>query len=250
MIQTERCTTIYQLLQKRGSVSTRDLQKHLFASEATIRRDLEAMERQGLLKRVWGGAMLVTSEKDIPSFVRQKTNQDKKEKIAQIASQFLHHSMTIFMDSSTTCLALVPYLAQMKDLTIITSSLKLSRALGDQTNASINLLGGRVYEGYILSGYQAIQSIREYNSDVLFFSCSGISIRTGITSIEPRVIEVVREMMLHTEKKILLCDTSKIGKTAPLRLTGIETLDYVIMDDMPDPDSGLTSALGEKLVLS
>ena len=119
MLQNERYSLIYAILQEKGNVSSQYLQKRLFASQATIRRDLEAMEKQGLLKRVWGGAMIETVEKDIPSFVRQKANQDKKEKICAVASRFLKNSMTIFMDSSMTCLPLVSHIAQLKDITAI-----------------------------------------------------------------------------------------------------------------------------------
>ncbi len=249
MLQNERYSMIYGILQERGNVSTQYLQKRLFASEATIRRDLEAMEKQGLLRRVWGGAMLVTVEKDIPSFVREKANQDKKEKICATASRFLKNSMTIFMDSSTTCLPLIPYIAPLKDVTVITSSLKASKMLSDYTGATIQLLGGQVYEGYILSGYLAVQAVREYHADMMFFSCSGISATQGITSIEPRVIEVVRTMMRRTEKRVLLCDTSKINVTAPLALCDLATPDHVVMDQMPGKDSGLKEVLGHRLIV-
>ena len=70
MFQNERCAKIYEILQQRGSVTVQYLEKQLYVSEATIRRDLDAMEKNGLLQRVWGGAMLHTVDKDIPSFVR------------------------------------------------------------------------------------------------------------------------------------------------------------------------------------
>ena len=249
MLQNERYSMIYAILQEKGNVSSQYLQKRLFASEATIRRDLEAMEKQGLLKRVWGGAMIETVEKDIPSFVRQKANQDKKEKICAAASRLLKNSMTIFMDSSTTCLPLVPYIAQHKDITVVTSSLKLSKLLSDHTDATIQLLGGQVYESYILTGYLTVESVREYHADLMFFSCSGISADVGVTSIEPRVIQVVREMMRHTEKKILLCDSTKIDHNASHLLCGLDTPDHVIMDERPGASSGLAEALGKRLIV-
>lgn len=248
MLQNERCQAIYEILQERGQVSSRYLQKRLFSSEATIRRDLEAMERRGMLKRVWGGAVLETSEHDLPSFVRLKTNQDKKEKIAALAAPLLRNAMTIFLDSSTTCLALVPYLAPLKDITVITNSLKMSKTLSDRTNAAIYVLGGQIFEGHILCGYQAVQNVGEFHADTVFFSCTGISAGAGITSIEPRVIEVVRAMMRCSEKKVLLCDTSKIGKTAPLRLAELSVPDAVVMDAFPQEDPALAEALGGRLI--
>ena len=248
MFQNERCVKIYEILQQRGSVTVQYLEKQLYVSEATIRRDLDAMEKSGLLQRVWGGAMLRTVDKDIPSFVRMKSNQDKKEKIASIASAFLKSSSSIFFDSSTSCLPLVPYIAELKNITVVTSSLKMSLELGRNSDAAVNLLGGAVYEDYILSGYLAVNSVRQFHTDMMFFSCSGISSSCGITSIEPKVVEVCQEMLKHTAQRILLCDSSKVGKNALLRLAALSDVDYVIMDEIPEEDKELVSALGSRLI--
>ena len=248
MFQNERYAKIYEILQQRGSVTVQYLEKQLYVSEATIRRDLDALEKSGLLQRVWGGAMLHTVDKDIPSFVRLKSNQDKKEKIASVASLFLKSSTSIFFDSSTSCLPLVPYIAELKNIKVVTSSLKMSLELGQSTDAAVNLLGGAVYEDYILSGHLAVNSVRQYHTDMMFFSCSGISSACGSTSIEPKVVEVCQEMMKHTALKILLCDSTKVGKNALLRLADLGEVDYVIMDEIPENDPELVSALGSRLV--
>ena len=248
MFQNERYAKIYEILQQRGSVTVQYLEKQLYVSEATIRRDLDALEKSGLLQRVWGGAMLHTVDKDIPSFVRLKSNQDKKEKIASVASLFLKSSTSIFFDSSTSCLPLVPYIAELKNIKVVTSSLKMSLELGQSTDAAVNLLGGAVYEDYILSGHLAVNSVRQYHTDMMFFSCSGISSACGITSIEPKVVEVCQEMMKHTALKILLCDSTKVGKNALLRLADLGEVDYVIMDEIPENDPELVRALGSRLV--
>ncbi len=248
MFQNERYAKIYEILQQRGSATVQYLEKQLYVSEATIRRDLDALEKNGLLQRVWGGAMLRTVDKDIPSFVRLKSNQDKKEKIASVASAFLKSSTSIFFDSSTSCLPLVPYIAELKNIKVVTSSLKMSLELGQSTDAAVNLLGGAVYEDYILSGHLAVNSVRQYHTDMMFFSCSGISSACGITSIEPKVVEVCQEMMKHTALKILLCDSTKVGKNALLRLADLGEVDYVIMDEIPENDPELISVLGSRLI--
>ena len=250
MLKDERYSRIYELVKQRGSVTVPYLAKHVFASEATIRRDLEELENRGQLKRVWGGAILPTVEKDIPSFVRIKSNLEKKETIAEIASYLIRSSSSIFFDSSTTCLALVPYLKQHKNITVITSSLKMSKLINEQTSLSINLIGGYIYEGYILSGYLARENIRQFHTDMFFFSCSGISSTGGITSVEPRVIEVCREMMKHAKINILLCDTSKVGITTLQTLCDFDIPDYVIMDGFPSADPQLGEIFGNRLITS
>ena len=247
MFQKERYDQIYNILKERKSATVQYLQKHLFVSEATVRRDLEAMEQAGALQRVWGGAMLPTIDKDIPSFVRDKTNKDKKEKIAEIASHLVPDCASVFIDSSTTCHHLVPFLAERRQLVIITSSLQMGQMIAENTTASLNLLGGNVFEGNILSGHAAVAAVRQYYTDLMFFSCSGITAHEGVSSIESRVVEVVQEMMRHSGKKILLCDSSKVGKHFLWSLADFDALDYVIMDRVPD-DETLVSVLGKKLI--
>jgi len=246
MLQNERYNQIYDLVKERGTVTVHYLQNQLHASEATIRRDLKAMEDRGLIKRIWGGAMLPTVEKDIPPIVRMRLNNEKKEKIASIAANLITSGTTMFIDSSTTCLALVPCLAALKNVTVVTNNLKLSKMLEEQTSVSTILVGGQIHDGYILTGYAAIQAVKMYHTDILFFSCSNISV-AGITSIDAKVAAVCREMLRHADKKVLLCDTSKVGKASLLRVAELDDPDYVIMDSVPD-DTALVNALGDRLI--
>lgn len=247
LLQNERYDQTYNLLKERGTVTVHYLQSHLHVSEATIRRDLEMMENRGLIQRIWGGAMLPAVEKDIPPIVRMRSNNEKKEKIAAIAADLVTNGTTIFFDSSTTCLALVPHLVSLKNVSVVTCNLKLSKMLGEQTTVSTVLTGGQVHDGYILTGYTAIQTVKMYHTDIFFFSCSNISATAGITSVDAKVVAVCREMMLHADKKVLLCDTSKVGKASLLRLADLADPDYVIMDSVPD-DPALVDALGERLI--
>lgn len=247
MLQADRCSKIYEIIQNKGCVTVQYLSKQLYASEATIRRDLESMEKQNLLKRVWGGAMLPSVNRDIPPFVREQTNIEAKEKIAKIASRFLKNSSSIFMESSTSCLSLIPYMKHLKNVVLITSSLMVSREASHNTDASVIVIGGQVYEGMILTGHIAVESVKQFHTDLMFFSCSGISATAGLTSIDPKVVEVSREMMRHTNTKILLCDNSKVGKETLLTLADLSVPDYVIMDRIPD-DPELVRALGDRLI--
>lgn len=245
MLQKERFGQIYELLQERGSVTVPYLKKRLFVSEATLRRDLAEMEKQGLLTRVWGGAMLHTTEKDLPSFARRKSHPEEKKKIAALAARLLHPAISIFVDSSTSCLALVPHLAALRDVTVVTSSLQMAKLLSEETEAAVHLLGGQLYEGHIMTGYRAVEAAKGYHTDLMFFSCSGLT-ADGAWSIEPRVVELNREMMKHTDRRILLCDSSKFGKTALWRLAEPGEADLILSDAEPE-DEDLRRALGERL---
>ena len=245
MLQNERFDEIYELLKERGSVTVPYLKKRLYVSEATLRRDLAEMEKQGLLTRVWGGAMLRTTEKDLPSFARQKSRPEEKKKIAALAAGLLHHSISIFVDSSTSCLPLVPHLATLRDLTVITSSVQMAMLLTEETGAAVHLLGGQLYEGHIMTGCRAVEAVKGYHTDLMFFSCSGLN-ADGAWSIEPRVVEVNREAMKHTDRRVLLCDSSKFGKSALWRLAEMEETDLILSDAEPE-DEALSCTLGGRL---
>ena len=248
MLQKERFDEIYAILKERNSATVQFLQKRLYVSEATIRRDLEAMEKAGLIERVWGGAMIPSSvEKDIPSFVRDKTNSEQKARIASIASRFLRDNSSIFIDSSTSCYHLIPYLKNLKQLTVITSSLQMMQFLLEHTSASVHLIGGQIFENNIMTGQVAVSSVREYYTDLMFFSCSGISADGGLSSVESRVVAISREMMKHSAQRILLCDSSKFDKKLLWHLADIEDVSYVISDDEPE-NPELVAALGKKLI--
>lgn len=250
MLKKERFDEIYSILKERNSATVQYLQKRLYVSEATVRRDLEAMEKAGLIERVWGGATIPSSvEKDLPAFVRNKTNNEQKAKIAAIASKLLRDNSSVFIDSSTSCHHLIPYMKNIKQLTVITSSLQMMQLLLEHTSASVHLIGGKIFENNIMTGHVAVSSVKEYHADLMFFSCSGIDADGGLSSIESRVVEVSREMMKHSAQKVLLCDSSKFGKRLLWHLAEIQDTSYIISDRAPESPA-LIEAIGSKLIVN
>ncbi len=248
MFQKQRYEEIYAILQERQSATVQYLQHHLHVSEATIRRDLADMETQGLLQRVWGGAMLhTTADKDPPTFVRVKANNEKKAKIAAIASRLIRESSSIFLDASTTVMHLVPYFAKFRQLIFITNGLQIQQMLLERGDSNIYLIGGQVFEKRLTTGHMAISAVEQLHTDILFFSCSGISVESGITGIEAKSCEVCGEMMKHTSKRVLLCDSTKAGLSFLWHMADFSQMDYVIMDQPPE-DPALLAAIGPKLI--
>lgn len=250
MFQKERFEQIYSILQERQSATVQYLEKSLFVSKATINRDLKAMEDAGLVKRVWGGVMLETTvDKNPPIFVRAKENSNAKEKIGEIASCFVRESSAIFLDGSTTIMNMIPFLTKFKHLRVVTFGLQTQRELSEKTSIPVHLLGGQVYENYLVTGHMAIANVRQYYADTLFFSCSGISAEYGVTCVDERVVELCQAMMLRAKRRILMCDTSKASRSLMWNIASLDDLDYVIMDSVPN-DPALVAALGSKLITS
>lgn len=245
----ERQERIYAILNKRGSASIEQLTGDVFASAATIRRDLKAMEKEGLLVRTWGGAISANQvNNDPPLFVRSNTNIHAKRVIARAAAGFLHDNASVFLPSGTTVTEVAKQMYRYKNLTVFTNGLDIIGALNDHLSAKILVLGGELYENYDMIGPLTDSAIDSMNADLFFFSCSGISAE-GFTSSDMVRLDIIKKMKKNSAKTVLLADTSKVGKKHTYRGFGFEYIDYVVMEKLPD-DSALIKALGKKLIVA
>lgn len=242
----ERQERIYEILSKNGSATVEQLTKELYASDATIRRDLTKMEREGLLARVWGGALLNSNgNADLPAFVRSMTNIEAKKKIAYNASGLIRDNMSIFMSSGTTVTELSKLLGSFENLTVITNGLDIINEL-NRLGVRVIAIGGELYEHYDFIGSIAENNIEMFNTDIFFFSCSGIT-SGGFTSKDMHRLEIMNRMQKNSHKTVLLSDTSKVGKKYTYKGFGFDKIDYVVMETVPG-DKELVNALDRKLL--
>lgn len=228
----EREDKILHILLQQENISVNELSDKLFISKPTLRRDLIKLEKKGIIVRTHGGASLVKNPKDtkIPFVMREHEQNSAKSTIAQKAISFIHDGDTIMLDGSTSAYYIVPYLSEFKNLIIITSSAKSSLILGQMGIDNICTGGRMITKSFSYVGAEAINTIRHYNADVLFFSCRGLSLAGQLSdnSIEENLIR--KEMMDRAAKKIFLCDSSKIGKICLHNLCHISDLDEVICE--------------------
>lgn len=243
----ERQEKIYKLLTRHGSASIKLLQQEMFASEATIRRDLAQMEQEGLLIRTWGGALSTSNiNSDPPSFVRSNANVNAKKAIAKKALDFLQDNMTLFLASGTTVTNLAGFFHKYENLTVITNGLDTISALRNHMSVKVFVPGGELHENYDLVGPLTENMVEQFNADLFFFSCSGLTAE-GFSSIDMIRLNVIKKMKANSAKTIMLVDTSKVGKKYAYKGFGFENVDYVIMETIPN-DAALIKALGKKLI--
>lgn len=241
MLLEQRHRSILDYLNRKKSITVQELSAMLFVSEATIRRDLSEMEKQGLLKRSHGGAVLFESSSGETSLlVREQKNVREKQSIAHLALDFISSNSTIFMDSSSTAGMLIPLLKQYKFLTVITNGLKNALALSQLTDVKTYIIGGVVSpQSTSSAGSDSIDYINNINSQVAFISCGGISEKNGITDAAFEQARLKNAMLNNSAVKVLLCDSSKLGKVFMCRTCGFDKLDYIITDKMPDRETAL-----------
>ncbi len=230
MYQKERLRVILSLLEQNGFVTVRFLTEQLHYSTATINRDLNALQNQGLIRRSFGGAEL-TQEKTVPLQFRYSKMRPAKSRIAKMAATHIHNGDTIFIDCSTTAQYLGKYITDRKNLTVITNNLTLASFLSEYNIASI-CLGGRIMEPPSMAySEETVENARKYGADKLFFSACSITPdgRIGRSRPESHYL-MIRAMMENADKKYLLLDVDKLVDRADTYLGTLAEVDTVISD--------------------
>ena len=244
----ERQERIYKIISKLKNATIEHLSNEVFASPATIRRDLTKMENEGLIVRVWGGAVLTGANTlDPPKFVRSNANLEAKKLIARKALSLIPENSSLFLPSGTTVAEFCKLLPSLKDVTVITTSLDALNSLGQTSSFKIYSLGGELYERYDFVGSTTLNAIDKFSADYLLFSCSGIT-ENGFTSNDINRLDVIERMQKNAKKTILLCDTSKVNKKCMYNGFDFSKIDFVIMEKAPQ-NSALIQKLKDKLII-
>ena len=234
MLGIERRRKIMERLNQDRKVYVSDLSQLFTVTEETIRRDLEKLENQDLLRRSYGGAVLNEHTSEDLSFIKRTAiNSEDKERIAEKAASLISDGDTIMVDSSTTCLALLQHLKQKKDLTIITNSIRL---VNDFVNSPFRMIssGGILRShSYALTGSVACATLKKYYVDLAIISCKGIDREKGLMESNEEESEIKQIMIEQAKKAILLADHSKFGKTAFIKTCDFSKIAAIVTDADP-----------------
>ena len=233
MLAYERKQQILELMRKNGrAVTVEQLCRALFASGATIRRDLKGLEENRLIFRTHGGAVLVEgSSAEDPLAFRENQNSIRKRVIADQAFKYIRDGMTLFLDSSTTVASLAKKLARFNDLNIVTNGVKTSMLLSDLPNIRLMCTGGNLRgSSKSLVGPFAKDFVSHYNADLAFLSCRGFSVENGASETSEEEYCVKRQFIDNSKKAILMCDTSKFNMDFMCRLAPLSDFYEVITE--------------------
>lgn len=228
MLKLERHKDIMRILNERKSITVKELCTLLYASPATIRRDLAELERSGMLQKSFGGAVVRDSFYDqLPLSLREEESIASKRKIAARAATLIHPGDTIFIDASTTTFCLAPFLSSIPEITVITNSPKLSLALASQDVTNYSTGGKMLNDSAALVGSSAEKYIGGIYAHSVFFSARGIcnNIATDSSKGE-RDIKIA--MIENSKNAYLLCDSGKQGKKYPYIVTNAGRISMLI----------------------
>lgn len=251
----DRREMILALLKRDGSVKVSQLMKTFGVSIETIRRDLEALEKDGLLKRVYGGAVQ-NSRRSVEPLIenRMVRNAAEKEKIGRRAALLVEDGDVVGIDVGTTTMELALALRE-RDLHVIaiTNSLPIAAVLSESERIEVILTGGRVRRGELSVGghFLTEANMRMFQTDKLFLGVGGITREFGITDYREEEIAFRRIGVERTKEVYALADHSKFGVTAMNHICDMDRIHAVITDSGTDRDLvGAFRAKGVRIIVA
>lgn len=230
MYEYDRHREIINILSEYKSASVHSLAQQLYVSDATVRRDLTELEKQGQVRRVFGGVILLENDHVKTAFHGRSTRETELDKIAQQAAEFIHNGNILMFDASSSASAIIRYLKRFKGLTLITNSAITIGGLQD-LEAQVFVTGGfmpKNSQGFV--GPYAENAISNFNADLFFFSCAGLGMDGQVSNISSDENSIRKAMFRQARKRILLCDSSKFGKTFCFNMCHMDDVDVLISD--------------------
>ncbi|MNW41892.1 Glycerol-3-phosphate regulon repressor [compost metagenome] len=236
----ERKRVITEQLKQQGQVKVPELSITFAVSEETVRRDLLILEKEGLAKRVYGGAVLMKPTSFEPPYLqRQKVKSEEKERIGRLAAELIESGDTIAIDVGTTTLELAKAIAGRERLTILTNSLAVAYHLMESLNSGrfsgkIFVVGGELNpEQQSMSGTLGERVISQFRVDKAFISIGGISLNRGISDYDLNETGMSRRMVEAAYQTIVLADESKLDKEAFVEIVPLRKIHTIVSDAAP-----------------
>ncbi len=232
MLIGERHRRILEELKRNPNVTVKELARLLSVSEPTVRRDFTELHRKGIITKIYGGAILNqgAADREIPFLLRENEKSTIKTEMGARAANLIQDGMVVMLDGSTSAYHLVPFLARRKDLIVITSGAKTAVALAE-ANIRVFCTGGQMLiHSFSYVGAQAEDFVRSINADILFFSCHGLTNEGQMTDRSIEEINLRKVMFASCKKKILLCDSSKFGKTCFYNMGSVSEIDGIVSE--------------------
>jgi DeoR/GlpR family transcriptional regulator of sugar metabolism len=236
----KRAEIILQELQRHGRVDAEQLSQRLQVNSSTIRRDLERLERQNLLRRVYGGALPVdirmysTYESELTFQENMHKQVEEKVEIAQAALHLIKPGDTIALSpgTTTTQLARAIHRAQIQPLTVVTNAINIAMELSGVKNLNLTLTGGILLPDFFaLVGPMTEQSLSQMYVSKAFVGVAGMSPEKGLTG--PNGLEALTHRLTieHAAQTIVLADHTKLGNVALHAITSIDSIHALVTDN-------------------
>lgn len=232
-----RCNYILDYLRTNGKIIVKEIADKFNVTEVSIRRDLASLEKKGLVKKMYGGAVPAGSEFNPSVKFRHTKNLNAKKIIGKLAAEIINDGDNIYLEAGSTCYEIIPYLADKKNLTIITNSVMLMSRLHEQPQHRIIVTGGQYrFDTMDLIGPAAESTIAQLGGFTAFTSGDDISIGYGISGADVGSVSFAKHILRRAAKAVFVGTRNKFDKGALYKISDLDDLDYIITNADPGED--------------
>lgn len=255
LLAHQRRALILEEVRRRGGVRVNELTRALNVSDMTVRRDLDILAREGLLRKVHGGAVPGDEPSSHePGFeAKSEWETAAKNAIARAAATLVAPGSAIALSAGTTTHSLASELVEVSDLTVVTNSVRTAgvfeeaRRTGSTT--TVILTGGVRTPSDALVGPIADQAIRSLHVDLLFLGCHGLGAATGLTTPNLAEAETNRAFLRSSRRTVLLADHTKWSTVGLSTFATLDEIDVLVTDSLPEDEVAVvTERVGEVLL--
>ncbi|WP_407562853.1 DeoR/GlpR family DNA-binding transcription regulator [Streptomyces sp. 184] len=241
MLGEKRRTRLLEHVRRSGSVGVEELAEALGVSTSTVRRDLDEMDERGLLRRVHGGALALDAPEPEENAVTERAvrNLDDKHRIAAAAVGLIDPGSTILLTGGSTTAQMVPHLADVPGITVVTNSVAIAHAVGTASDSvQVLVLGGLLRNVELsLLGHLTTQALAEVHVDMAFLSAFGVDPGYGILGAHLAEAETDRNLVAAAQRLVVLADHSKFSQRSAVRIAPNSRIDTLVTDQEAPVDA-------------
>jgi DeoR/GlpR family transcriptional regulator of sugar metabolism len=235
MLAAERRAHLLGTLARDGKVVAKSIAAELGISEDSVRRDLRELAAEGLVQRVYGGALPV-SPAVVDYTARQRVNPDSKRRLARAALRLIGPGMTVLLDGGTTALAVAELLPRDLRCTVVTHSPTVAAALVDHPTAQVVVIGGVLFKhSAVTGGASAVEAAQRISADLFLLGVTGVHPDAGLTTGDPDEAAMKRALAARSAETWVLGSAEKIGAASPFQVLPWSQVAGVLTDAGSSP---------------
>lgn len=250
MRKAERLSDILDQLAERGRVDVTTLAHDFGVSSATVRRDLQSLSRSQLIMRTHGGALAANAGEEVSPRLKSVIRHPQKERVGRAAAQLVPEGAVVGMTGGTTMLEVARSLAERRGLTIVTNAINVAAELAEHDGIRLIVVGGYTRQSLELVGPAAEAMLSSYHLDIAFVGVDGLTAEEGCTTYDEMEAQTDQAFLRRAGRRIVVSDSSKIGKIAFARITHLSEISDIVTDrEANSEELAKLSAAGPSLVV-
>lgn len=238
--KVERYDKIIKLLDRYDKVTVPQLTEIFSTSGTTIRNDLKHLSETGKVTRIRGGAVKKNRfplDQEQPLIKKREKAIHLKKEIGKATARLIQENATIMLEAGTTIEQVAYNLLDFKDLTIISNGITILNILSMNYNIQLYTVGGKISnKSFSIVGSKAESDFQAYYANVCIIGCDGIDLSFGLTNNSQEAASIALVMMERSQKTIMVCDSTKIGKAALIPFSPISKMDILVTDNFINSD--------------